>query len=125
MSSDHPEKESFASTACWIAAIRAHESERADRLFDDPWAALLVGQAGQAWLERMDLLQARLERISKDYSISMHWGKPGQEWGQPRLRFETTIPERSAQSTDGSRPLSNLERKAPTLAGGPIPSSLA
>jgi methyltransferase (TIGR00027 family) len=98
MSSDSPEKESLASTACWIAAVRAHESERVDRLFDDPWADLLAGQAGQTWLDRMALIQARLERTSKDYRISMHWGKPGQEWGHPGLRFETTIPENPANT---------------------------
>src|SRR4030081_3361203 len=93
MSSESPEKESLASTACWTAAVRAHESERIDRLFDDPWAALLVGQAGQACLDRMALLQAQLERMSTDYSISVHWGKQGQEWGHPRLRFEIANPE--------------------------------
>src|SRR5690348_9172340 len=92
MASDSPNKESLASTACWIAAIRAHESERTDRLFNDPWAALLAGQAGQAWLDRMEAFEARFERMSKDYRISMHWGKFGQEWGSPKIRFETTIP---------------------------------
>lgn len=98
MSSDSPDKESLASTACWIAAVRAHEHGRADRLFDDPWAALLAGQAGQVWLDRMKMLQDQLEHMSKDYRISMHWGKPGKEWGQPRLHFETTIPDSSANS---------------------------
>lgn len=37
-------------TAYWIAAVRARESEREDRLFDDPWAAALAGAAGHAWL---------------------------------------------------------------------------
>src|SRR2546429_3150130 len=87
MSSDSPRKESLASTACWIAAVRAHESEREDRLFDDPWAALLAGQAGQAWLDRMAIIQARLDRMSKDYRISIHWGNVGQEWGHPTLRL--------------------------------------
>ena len=72
----------------------------ADRLFDDPWAALLAGQAGQDWLDRMALLQAQLERMSKDYRISMHWGKPGQEWGHPTLRFEMTTLESSDQHFD-------------------------
>src|SRR5438874_1814169 len=98
MSSDSPEKESLASAACWIAAVRAHESERIDRLFDDPWAALLAGQAGQAWLDRMALIQDQLERMSKDSRISMHWGKPGQAWGHPGLRFEMTIPEHPANT---------------------------
>lgn len=34
------------SSAAWIAAVRARESARDDRLFDDPWAALLAGGAG-------------------------------------------------------------------------------
>jgi methyltransferase (TIGR00027 family) len=33
-------------TARWIAAARARESVRADRLFDDPWAAQLAGRQG-------------------------------------------------------------------------------
>lgn len=98
MASDSPEKESLASTAYWTAAVRAHESERVDRLFDDPWAALLAGQAGQAWLDRMALLQAQLERMSEDYRLSMRWGKPGQEWGHPRLRFEMTTFEGSTNT---------------------------
>ena len=43
----------LASTAYWIAAIRAHESKRSDRLFNDPWAALLAGQVGPGWFDRM------------------------------------------------------------------------
>jgi methyltransferase (TIGR00027 family) len=37
-----------------MAAVRARESERADRLFDDPLAAALAGPEGFAWLERME-----------------------------------------------------------------------
>lgn len=37
-----------------MAAARARESERADRLFDDPLAAALAGPEGFAWLERME-----------------------------------------------------------------------
>jgi methyltransferase (TIGR00027 family) len=37
-----------------MAAARARESERADRLFDDPLAAALAGPEGVAWLERME-----------------------------------------------------------------------
>jgi O-methyltransferase involved in polyketide biosynthesis len=33
----------LASTAHWTAAVRARESTRADRLFNDPWAAGLTG----------------------------------------------------------------------------------
>jgi methyltransferase (TIGR00027 family) len=49
MSSDTSRKVALASSACWIAAIRAYESEHANRLFNDPWAALLAGQARQDW----------------------------------------------------------------------------
>jgi methyltransferase (TIGR00027 family) len=98
MSLNRPEKESLASTACWVAAVRAHEHERADRLFDDPWAALLAGPTGQAWIDHMALLQARLERMSRTPRISMHWGKPGKEWGHPTLQLETSTPEHLANT---------------------------
>jgi methyltransferase (TIGR00027 family) len=35
-------------SAYWIAAVRARESARADRLFDDPFAARLAGERGVA-----------------------------------------------------------------------------
>jgi methyltransferase (TIGR00027 family) len=38
-------------TARWTAAVRAMESRREDRLFDDPWAAELTGPEGLAWIE--------------------------------------------------------------------------
>jgi methyltransferase (TIGR00027 family) len=38
-------------TARWTAAVRALETERPDRLVDDPWAAALAGTQGQAWLD--------------------------------------------------------------------------
>jgi methyltransferase (TIGR00027 family) len=44
----------IAPTSRWMAAARARESERADRLFDDPLAAALAGPEGVAWLERME-----------------------------------------------------------------------
>ena len=37
-------------TAGWIAAARARESARPDRLFDDPWAHALAGESGWARL---------------------------------------------------------------------------
>jgi methyltransferase (TIGR00027 family) len=40
----------LAATAFWTAAVRAHESARADRLFDDPWAAVLAGEPGESWI---------------------------------------------------------------------------
>jgi methyltransferase (TIGR00027 family) len=44
----------IAPTSRWMAAARARESERADRLFYDPLAAALAGPDGVAWLERME-----------------------------------------------------------------------
>jgi methyltransferase (TIGR00027 family) len=41
-------------TSRWVAAARAHESARADRLFDDPLAAALAGDEGHAMLEEME-----------------------------------------------------------------------
>ena len=37
-----------------MAAARARESKRADRLFDDPLAAALAGPEGFTWLKRME-----------------------------------------------------------------------
>jgi methyltransferase (TIGR00027 family) len=37
-------------TARWTAGVRARESARADRLFEDPWAEALVGKEGAEWL---------------------------------------------------------------------------
>ena len=43
-----------APTSRWMAAARARESEREDRLFYDPLAADLAGPEGFAWLDRME-----------------------------------------------------------------------
>ena len=43
-----------APTSRWMAAARARESERTDRLFDDPLAAALAGREGVAWLRDME-----------------------------------------------------------------------
>lgn len=40
----------LASTARWTASVRALESARPDRLFDDPWASALAGEEGRRWL---------------------------------------------------------------------------
>ena len=44
----------IAPTSRWMAAARARESERPDRLFSDPLAAALAGPEGFAWLEHME-----------------------------------------------------------------------
>ena len=43
---------SVGATARWTAAVRAGETRRSDRLFNDPWAAALAGREGKAWVER-------------------------------------------------------------------------
>ena len=40
----------LAATARWIAAARAGETRRPDRLLEDPWAAALAGPEGEDWL---------------------------------------------------------------------------
>jgi methyltransferase (TIGR00027 family) len=37
-------------TSRWTAAVRARESARADRLFEDPWAEALTGKEGAEWI---------------------------------------------------------------------------
>jgi methyltransferase (TIGR00027 family) len=37
-------------TAYWTAAVRALEHARPDRLFSDPWAQVLAGEVGAAWI---------------------------------------------------------------------------
>lgn len=44
----------FASTANWIAAARARETERPDRLFSDRYADALAGESGRTILERSE-----------------------------------------------------------------------
>jgi methyltransferase (TIGR00027 family) len=40
----------LANTAAWTAAVRAMETRRPDRLFDDPYAEALAGEVGAAWI---------------------------------------------------------------------------
>lgn len=42
----------LGATAFWTVSVRARESRRGDRLFDDPWAAALAGKAGAEWSEQ-------------------------------------------------------------------------
>jgi methyltransferase (TIGR00027 family) len=42
----------LGATARWTAGVRALESEREARLFEDPWAAALAGEQGRAWVEQ-------------------------------------------------------------------------
>jgi methyltransferase (TIGR00027 family) len=49
MSENIPVDSLLGATAHWTAAVRAMESAREDRLFDDPWATALAGEVGAAW----------------------------------------------------------------------------
>ena len=49
-----PGSKPVAQTSRWMAAARARENERSDRLFHDPLAAELAGPEGFAWLGRTD-----------------------------------------------------------------------
>ena len=44
----------MVNTAQWIAAVRARESARPDRLFDDPYAHALAGPDGYAAMARSE-----------------------------------------------------------------------
>jgi len=50
--------DAIATTSRWIAAARARESARPDRLFDDPFAQALAGPEGFALLEAAGRLSA-------------------------------------------------------------------
>jgi len=53
--------EGVGMTAKMTAAGRARESERPDRLFDDPLAAALAGEEGVRWMEEMRLPSTPVE----------------------------------------------------------------
>jgi len=60
--------------------------------------------------------------MSTDYRISLHWGKPGQEWGYPALRFETAIPKNLADAFERASPENLVDvlahrEEAPTELG--------
>ena len=81
MSEKDSPQQLLASTAYWTAAVRARESMREDRLFQDPWAATLAGKEGKEWIEHRSedsvvamVLRTRyfddfLQRISRQYAI--------------------------------------------------------
>jgi methyltransferase (TIGR00027 family) len=59
MSEPSPCSVGVTGTALWIAAARARESARPDRLFSDPWAAALAGVDGQNRLEASEQVSGR------------------------------------------------------------------
>lgn len=50
MSIKEPSNHLLGATAFWTASVRARESSREDRLFDDPWATALAGEHGAMWI---------------------------------------------------------------------------
>lgn len=50
MSQIGPDADLLGGTARWMAAVRARETQREDALVRDPWAAVLAGEKGRAWL---------------------------------------------------------------------------
>ena len=74
-------KKTLVSTARWTAATRAIETSRADRLFDDPWAASLAGAEGAAWADgrspdsltpmvlRIRFFDDFLQRITREFML--------------------------------------------------------
>jgi methyltransferase (TIGR00027 family) len=48
-----------SSTAYWIAAVRARETERADRIFVDPYAKALAGRRGLEIMRRSEAVGGR------------------------------------------------------------------
>lgn len=71
----------LGSTSRWTAAARAYESEREDRLFNDPWAARLAGIDGSVWaanrppdslapmILRIRYFDDFLQRVTREESI--------------------------------------------------------
>ena len=58
-------------SATWIAAVRARESERPDRLFNDPYARALAGDAGFAMMARSEA--ARDGRPNPFIPVRVRW----------------------------------------------------
>jgi methyltransferase (TIGR00027 family) len=70
-------------TSRWAAAVRARESDRLDRLFDDPLAVALAGSEGFAWLDDMERAQPWGQpalyvvvrtRFFDDFLLRASWG---------------------------------------------------
>jgi methyltransferase (TIGR00027 family) len=75
--------DSVGLTSRWVAAARARESERLERLFDDPLAAALAGSEGFAWLDHMERAQPWGQpalyvvvrtRFFDDFLLHASWG---------------------------------------------------
>lgn len=63
MTAKTPEREAVSRTALGVAAKRAVEQERDDRLFDDPYAAQLAGDELPALLKKWESLGRDLQQV--------------------------------------------------------------
>lgn len=71
----------LGATSRWTAGVRARESRREDRLFNDPWAASLAGPEGEEWVEhrsgdngvsitiRTRFFDDFLQRVTHEYQV--------------------------------------------------------
>jgi hypothetical protein len=84
----------YSSTARWTAAARALESAHEDRLFDDPWALLLAGEEGAAWVVEYEYIYM-IMAIGKPLQASNLSLVPGyiqhnisavRDWQSPKFR---------------------------------------
>ncbi len=120
-------------TSRWVAAARARESERLDRLFDDPLAAALAGPEGFAWLDDMERAQPWGQpelyvvvrtRFFDDFLLRASWGAGTRQVvllaaGMDARAFRMDWPELgSMNSTD---PRSSTPRMPSPPASGRTP----
>ena len=93
-------------TSSWVAAARASESARPDRLFDDPFAAALAGDEGRAFFREMEQIAGRTDRTRTSPSGPRARRRPSRR-GKPRH-----APDRRPRCGDGRA------RATALLAGG-------
>jgi len=81
LSSDNSGRESLASTACWIAAIRAHESEH---MLTSPWTRSLIEsleKSGVPWVSAMDEPEVVLAERGWSATVAQ-LGEEGADFGR-------------------------------------------
>ena len=107
-------KSSLGATAYWTAAVRARESRRADRLFNDPWATALAGDLGETWLaqhsEEATLPLVVRTRYFDDFLLRVS--------SQEGVRNVVILAAGRARFRTGSAVCSASQRNGPVLAWG-------
>lgn len=81
----HNTREAVAGTGLLVAAIRARESRRDDRLFDDPFAEKLAGVAGQRHLDAA--IAASGEQSTVQIVVRTRF------WDEALLRAASSVPQ--------------------------------